>query len=320
VLVGAVDSDPGKVGRPLREFGGFPTDLEVTVTDDIDRLISETRPELCFHATGSRLEVVHPQIAGLLTAGLNVISTCEELSFPFREAPRRALDLDEIANRQGVSVLATGVNPGFLMDTWPLFMTGICQRIDSVRVARIQDATVRRLPFQLKIGAGRSPDEFDALVQSGSLRHVGLPESIAMLAAGLDWNLTDVTEEIRPVIAEKDVAAEALSVRAGEVAGVHQVGRGFVDGDERITLEFQAFVGASRSYDSVRITGIPDLEVVIEGGTHGDLATAAIVVNAARRVLDASPGLLTMKDLAIVACGLPRTAGHGAVRGPSGPR
>jgi 2,4-diaminopentanoate dehydrogenase len=126
-----------------------------------------------------------------------------------------------------------------------------------------------------------------------------------MLAAGLDWRLTDVTEEISPIIADRDIVGEQLTVRAGEVAGVRQVGRGF-DGNETITLEFQAFVGAARSHDTVRIFGLPALEVVIEGGTHGDLATAAIVVNAARRVVDAAAGLLTMKDLPIVMCRMPR--------------
>ena len=84
-------------------------------------------------------------------------------------------------------------------------------------------------------------------------------------------------------------------------AGVRQVGRGNRTGKELITLEFVASVGAPESYDAVYITGTPNLEVVIKGGTHGDIATAAIVINSVPRVIDSPAGLITMKDLPIVS-------------------
>ena len=169
---------------------------------------------------------------------------------------------------------------------------------------------MRRLPFQKKIGAGCTLDEFQKLVEAGTLRHVGLAESIAMLAAGLGWELDDIRDEIEPVIAESEVRSQYLTVKPGQAAGVKQTGRGFKDGQEVITLDFQAYLGAKESYDAVYITGTPNLEVIIKGGTHGDIATAAMVVNAARRVLEAPPGLLTMKDLPLVTC----TAGQGCYR------
>jgi 4-hydroxy-tetrahydrodipicolinate reductase len=198
-------------------------------------------------------------------------------------------------------VLGTGVNPGFLMDSWPLFMTGVCQKVEKIKAVRIQDASPRRGPFQKKIGAGCAMAEFQKKVDEGTLRHVGLTESIAMVAAGLGWELDDITESIEPIVAKKAVKTEFVDVKPGQAAGVRQVGRGIMKGKEVITMEFEAAVGYSRSYDGVYITGVPNLEVVIEGGTHGDIATAAIVVNSARRVIEAPPGLLTMKDLPIVS-------------------
>jgi len=79
------------------------------------------------------------------------------------------------------------------------------------------------------------------------------------------------------------------------------VSYGIKDGRKKISMEFQAYIGAKESYDAVYVTGTPDMEVTIKGGTHGDLATASMVVNAIPRVLDAPPGLITMKDMPMVS-------------------
>jgi len=188
-----------------------------------------------------------------------------------------------------------------VMDAWPLFMTGICQQVKKIKAVRVQDASPRRGPFQKKIGAGLTLEEFNELVAAGTLKHVGLPESIAMIASGLGWKLDEITESIEPVIARSRVETDFVMVEPRQAAGVRQVGRGIRARDELITLEFEAYVGAPESYDAVYITGTPNLEVVIKGGTPGDIATAAITVNCVHRVMDAPPGLLTMKDLPIVS-------------------
>jgi 4-hydroxy-tetrahydrodipicolinate reductase len=213
-----------------------------------------------------------------------------------------ASDLDRLAREHGVTVLATGINPGFLMDTWPLAMTAVCQSVEKLRAVRIQDASTRRRPFQEKIGAGLDLAVFEARVAEGRLRHVGLPESTAMIAAGLGWDLDEITEDLEPVVADGDVSSAYLSVTRGQAAGVRQVSHGLRSGSEVITLEFQAYLGAPESCDAVFITGNPDIEARIPGGTHGDTGTTAMTVNAARRVVEAPPGLLTMKDLPVVTC------------------
>jgi len=301
-LVGAVDIDPAKAGRDLGEVAGLEEKLGVIITSDADALLAEARPDIIFHTTSSQVRRVHGQIMSIMKAGANVVSTCEELSFPYRREPELATELDRLAKENGVTVLATGINPGFLMDTWPLFMTGVCQEVKHVKAVRIQDASPRRLPFQKKIGAGCTLEEFQRLVDEGTLRHVGLPESMAMIAAALGWEVDEITEEIEPVVAEREVSSQYLTVQQGQAAGVRQVGHGLKGGQELITMEFQAYLGAPESYDAVYIRGTPDMEVVIKGGTHGDIATAAIVVNAAQRVVEAPPGLLTMKDMPIVVC------------------
>lgn len=301
-LVGAVDIDEKKVGRDLGEVIGTDKRLGIAVTDDVDDLLAKAKADIVFHQTSSSIATVVPQLAQLMRFGVNVISTTEELSYPFITHLEFAKEIDEIAKANDATVLSTGVNPGFLMDTWPLFMTGVCKEVKEIKAVRIQDARSRRLPFQKKIGAGCTPEEFQKLVDAGTLRHVGLSESIAMIAAGLGWELDDITESIEPIMTSEPVQSQYIKVEPGQAAGVRQVGLGLKGNKAVITLEFEASLGASESYDAVYITGTPNMEVVIKGGTHGDIATAAIVVNAARRVIDAPPGLLTMKDLPIVVC------------------
>ncbi len=299
-LVGAVDIDKSLVGHDLGEIAGIKK-LGVSISADADAVLSQTKPDVVFLTTSSSLKVIYPQVEKCVTAGVNVITTCEELCYPYRKAPQLSAEIDKIAKVNNVTVLATGVNPGFLMDAWPLFMTGVCQQVKRVKAVRVQDASPRRGPFQKKIGAGCTLEEFKKRVAAGTLKHVGLPESIAMIASGLGWKLDDITESIEPVISKKSVKTDFVTVEPGQAAGVRQVGKGIRTGEELVTLEFEAYVGAPESYDAVYITGTPNLEVVIKGGTHGDIATAAMVVNSVHRVIDAPPGLVTMQDLPIVS-------------------
>ena len=300
-LVGAVDIDKSLAGRDLGEVAGIKNKLGVSISADTDAVLSQAKPDVVFLTTSSSLKVIYPQVEKCIRAGANVVSTCEELAYPYRKDPQLSAEIDKIAKVNNVTVLATGVNPGFLMDTWPLFMTGVCQQVKRIKVVRVQDASPRRGPFQKKIGAGRTLEEFEKLVAIGALKHVGLPESIAMIASGLGWKLDEITESIEPVVAKAQVKTDFVTVEPGQATGVRQVGRGIRAGEELVTLEFEASVGALESYDAVYITGTPNLEVVIKGGTHGDVATAAVVVNSVHRVIDAPPGVVTMKDMPIVS-------------------
>ncbi len=301
-IVGAIDIDKNKVGRDLGQVMGIERELGIIVSDDTDAVFGRAKADVAFHQTSSSLKEVYPQLTKVLGFGVNIISTTEELAYPYKKHPDLATGIDRIAKANKATVLSTGVNPGFLMDTWPMAMTAVCHVVKKIKVVRVQDARTRRLPFQKKIGAGCTLEEFQKLVDAKVIRHVGLEESMAMIAAGLGWELDEVTESIEPVIAEAEVQSDYIKVNPGQASGVRQVGRGFKKGEEVITLEFEAFLGAPESYDAVYITGTPNMEVVIKGGTPGDIATAAMVVNSAHRVVDAPPGLITMKDLPLVEC------------------
>jgi 4-hydroxy-tetrahydrodipicolinate reductase len=185
------------------------------------------------------------------------------------------------------------------MDALPIALTAVCERVDRVIVNRIQDARIRRLPFQQKIGAGLTTEQFQKKVDDGSVRHVGLTESIAMIADALGWTLDRITDDIEPKLASVTISSEFLAVDPGYVCGIIQDGVGYRRGEPVIRLHMEAYLGAPESYDSVEIEGSPKLSMRMAGGIHGDVATASIVVNSIPKVLDASPGLHTMRDMTL---------------------
>lgn len=300
-LVGAVDVDPAMVGKDVGTFCGARR-LGIAVAPDVQSVLGRKKADVAVLTTVSDLKRIESQIAELARAGLNVVSTCEELSYPWRTAPRIAKRIDATCRRCGVTCLGTGVNPGFLMDYLPAVMSGVCRNVRKVIVERVQDASVRRIPFQQKIGAGLTAAAFRRKKAEGALRHVGLPESVHMIAAAVGWRLTKVTESLRAVKARKRTTTGYMPIAPGMARGVEQFGRGFVGKREVIKLHFRAAVGEPESFDRIRILGEPNIESTIEGGVNGDIATCAVALNAIPRVLAAEPGLKTMLDLAPPVC------------------
>jgi len=297
--VGAIDIDPNKTGKDLGEIAGVGKKLGVTVSSDAGKVLEESGADVVIHTTASFLKDIRQQILDIVNAELDIVSTSEELTFPFLKSPEIAKEIDDLAKKKGVTVLATGVNPGFLMDMFPLTVTSVCQDIKGVKVTRVMDASIRRLPFQKKIGAGMIAEEFKKAVASGRMGHIGLQESIAMIAAGLGWKLDDIQQTIEPVIADRPLRTQYLTVKRGQVSGLHQIGKGVMEGRTVITLDFWAYIGALDPRDSIFIEGTPNVDLSIKGGVHGDLATVAMVVNSIPRVIKGPPGLMTTKDIPV---------------------
>ncbi len=293
--VGAIDIDPEKVGEDLGAVAGLEEDLGVTVTDDADAALAED-PDVVFHTTVSSLEAAQPQLETIMEAGANVVSTTEELAYPWWSQPDIATDLDAVATENGVTCLGAGINPGFAMDAMPAVLSTPMDSVESVHVERVQNAGDRRKPLQEKVGAGLDVETFESEIVEGA-GHVGSPESVAMLADALGWEVTEITENIEPVVAEEPVSSEYFDVAAGEVAGIRQVARGFVGDEVRITLDLQMYVGADPAQDQVTFEGSPPVTITVEGGYHGDISTTAVVRNVASRVYEAEPGLVSMVDL-----------------------
>ena len=301
-IVGAIDSDPAKVGRDVGDVAGLKGRIGVRVERDASRL-KKMKPHVVVLCTSSSLKSVMPQLEAILKAKVAVVSTTEELAYPGYTNVRSAAKIDKWARKAKVAVLGTGVNPGFVMDSLPIALTAACQRVDRVSVSRIQDARNRRLPFQQKIGAGLTTEQFQKRVSEGSIKHVGFTESIAMIADSLGWTLDRISDTVEPKLAQVTISSEYLAVDPVYVCGIVQEGIGYRKKEPVIRLYMEAYLGAPDSYDWIEIEGAPRLSVKIAGGVHGDTATAAIVVNSITKVLSAEPGLHTMLDMPMPSFG-----------------
>jgi 2,4-diaminopentanoate dehydrogenase len=298
-IVGGIDIDPAKVGRDVGDVIGLGKRVGAKVSADAVKAIKSTKPDVVVLCTGSSVRTVMPQIEAILKTKTPIVSTTEELSYPGYTHVRQARQIDTWAKKAKVGVLATGVNPGFAMDALPIALTAVCERVERVTVNRVQDARIRRLPFQQKIGAGLTTEQFQRKVHDGSVRHIGLTESIAMIADALGWDLDRITDDIQPKLAAVTISSEHLAVDPGYVCGIIQDGVGYRGKQAVIRLHMEAYLGAPESYDSIEIEGHPNLSMKMAGGIHGDVATASIVVNSIPKVIDAAPGLHTMRDLAL---------------------
>jgi len=295
-IVGGIDNDPAKVGRDVGDVAGLKGRIGLRVEKDASRL-KKMKPDVVVLATSSSMKSVTPQLEAILKAKVAVVSTSEELAYPTYTNVRHAAKIDKWAKKGKVAVLGTGVNPGFMMDSLPIALTGVCQRVDRVSIARVQDARNRRLPFQQKIGAGLTTEQFQKRVEDGTIKHVGFTESIAMIADSLGWTLDRISDKVEAKIAQVTISSEYLAVDPGYVCGIVQEGIGYRKKDPVIRLYMEAYLGAPETYDSIEIDGSPRISMKIAGGVHGDTATAAIVVNSIPKVLEAQPGLHTMLDM-----------------------
>ena len=283
-LVAAVDIDPAKAGKPAAALiAAAPPEVIVAGrTGDV----LNAGADVVLHCTQSRLAQVLPQLLPLVDAGLSVISTCEELAFPWHHFPTEAAALDLLARSRGAVVVGLGVNPGFVMDLLPVVLTAPCSNVRRVVVERIVDVAGRRLPLQRKVGVGLTPDAFREGVTGGTIGHVGLPQSIAMIAHALARTLERIEESIDPIVGSNS-----------RVRGLHQVSRGFLDTTPFITLDLTMAMAADHPRDRITIDATPPVHATIEGGLQGDLATYAIVVNAISTVLASPPGFLNALHL-----------------------
>jgi 4-hydroxy-tetrahydrodipicolinate reductase len=301
-IVGAVDINPSLVGKDLGMHCRLKK-MGVVISPNLKAALKGTQADCAVLTTVSSVAKLESQVAEAAKCGLDVVSTCEELSFPWHTAPAVAKRIDAVCRQHGVTCLGTGVNPGFLMDFLPCILTAVNQNVRTITVQRVQDASVRRIPFQQKIGAALTLAEFRQKQAAGTLRHVGLTESVHMIAHAMNWKLTKVTESLQPVMAATRLTTGYKPIEKGMARGVEQIGRGYVGNREVVKLHFRAAVGEPRSFDRIEINGQPDMVSEIDGGVNGDIATCAIVLNAVRSVIAASPGLKTMLDVPAVAYG-----------------
>ena len=309
--VGAITLKTG-VGKDLGDVLGISKKLGVIVSNDLDAVLSQTKPAVMLDATHLHVAEIYPHVIKALKAGVNVVSICEELANPWIKEPDLACSLDETAKENNVTIVATGINPGFNLDILPLTLTGVCATVNKIRVERVADlaASVASPTVVQAFGWGLSPEEVNKKLAEGKISmHVGLPETINVLADALGWTLTDVQEEKEALVSKVARNYPNLQIKPGQVFGCKYNGYGIRNGET--IIEFKAIVCLNPTLDTdgiepsytLWIEGEPNITINMDGLSTNEgirIGTAAHAVNWIPYVIKAKPGLLMTKDYPLV--------------------
>lgn len=294
-IVGAVDIDPKKIGKDLGEVIGLKEKIGVTITNNADNL---KNADVVLHATGTYLDKIYNQLETCIKLNCDVISTCETLSYPYYRYPELAKKIDQLAKEHNVTIIGTGVNPGFILDTLVAVMTSPSWNVEYIRAVRSLNAAYRRSNFQKKIGVGMKPEDAKKKLASGEITgHVGYAESVFLISKFLNLGINKVKEKQIPIVAKENINVGNVNVEKGYVLGLRGYGIGYQNDKEIIRVELKAYIGA-KDYEEITIKGTPEIRWR-SNGTQGDIATVGMIVNMIPRVLEARPGLITMADLEI---------------------
>ncbi|MHA2035709.1 MAG: NAD(P)H-dependent amine dehydrogenase family protein [Promethearchaeota archaeon] len=301
-LIGVIDIDPQFTGKNLSKILETDVKSDLVIISDLETVLTKGKADIVIIATSSSLDKVAPLINTAAKSACNVISICEELSYPFQHYPKLSEELDVLAKKNEITILGTGINPGYLMDLLPIVITAPCQNVKSIKVTRMMNSSKRRVPFQKKIGTGLSVQEFHKRISNKEITgHVGLKESIQMIISALGIDYDEIIElSPKEVITKKEIKTsygEVVSI--GNVCGLQSKAFAKKNGYNIVSLDFVAYAGDHEEYDSIMIEGTPDIVQNITGGVHGDLGTSAMVANLIPIVTMARPGLLTMKDIPV---------------------
>lgn len=283
-LMGAVDIVPES--RQWAEKKGLPA------FQSLSDLLARGRPDVCIHTTASSMSVVVAQLKDLIQARIPVVSSTEELFYPWDRHPEAASELDALCREHKVAVMGTGVNPGFVMDVLPAIVTQAVNTVEKIRVERVVNASTRRPPLQRKIGAGLDEHTFRAYVEMGRIGHVGLLESVDYLASYMGWRPTATGQSIEPVIAPSAMRTQVVAIKKGQVCGLHQKAWADLDRRRVIELDLRMSLNAVGPGDRITIEGRPSITLNVDGGTPGDPATVAALVRGIPLVLQARPGVV----------------------------
>lgn len=305
-LVAVCDLDPNKVGKSIFEVLEIEREnkREVIIEADYKKAFTEKCADVVLLATDSFVKNAFNKIEYLLKNKINVISTAEEMAYPQSQSPELAKEIDTLAKENGVSVLGTGINPGFVLDLLVLALTGTCERVDSIKAVRVNDLSPFGKAVMEEQGVGITRDEFEEGVKNGTIAgHVGFPESIKMITDGIGWKLEKIEQTREPIISNVHRKAEYAEVVNGNVAGCRQCGYGYVGNEVKITMEHPQQILPNleniTTGDYITIKGTPNIELTITPEIPGGIGTIAMCVNSIPHVINAKPGLRTMLDIPV---------------------
>ena len=303
-LVGALDINPAKAGRDAGEVIGLSESTGITVASDGREALAQARPDVVIIATRSFVREVMNEILLAIEYGANVISIAEEMADPWAQHPELADRIDQAARDQGVTVLGTGINPGFILDLLIVCLTGACVNVESIVARRVNDLSPFGPTVMETQGVGTTLEQFQAGIADGSIvGHVGFPESVSLIARALGLELDSIEQTKEPIISNVARKTEHVTLEPGWVAGCRHIAVGYSQGKEVIRFEHpQQILPELEGVDTgdyITIEGTPRIDMAIKPEVPGGLGTMALAVNMVPLVKEAKAGLLTMVDFPV---------------------
>lgn len=305
-IVGAVDRNEQLVGKDLGDFLGVE-EMGIAISNDVDQVIEETYPDLAVIATHSFMEVVFDHIMKCVENKINVVTIAEEMAYPFDSNPEQAEIIDKMARKNGVTVLGTGVNPGFVLDQLILNMTGACLKVDKIKAQRVNDLSPFGKTVMETQGVGTTVEQFNKGIEEGTIvGHIGFQQSIQMIADYMGWPIDRIEEEREPIVSNTKRETPIVKVEPGMVAGCRHIGRGYCGDELLIELihpqQIHPEVEDVDTGDYIWISGDPDISLSIKPEIPGGKGTMALASNMVPIVYEWDAGLFTMADLPIPVC------------------
>lgn len=295
----AIGATSHQVGTGLAEIvPGAST--EVDVRGD---LAKATKADLCVIATGSTVAHVRDEVLWAIENGINVVSSAERLSYPWRSAPELSEAIHRAATAAGVSVLGTGINPGFVMDTLPVLVGLAADGVRGIRVRRVNDLSQFGPSVLASFGIGLSEAAFnDAVAEGKVVGHVGFEESVSLLAEAFGIEIVRLEERMRPIVGAQTRHAGDWVVPSGKVVGANQSIAAYAPHveDPVIMLDHPQQIDPEaagvETGDHLVLEADPAVSLRITPEITGGIGTAAVMANMADDLLTGQPGLLTMLD------------------------
>lgn len=305
-LVGAYARRAERAGMDLGQAIALGRELGIRVGGDLSSVIAQTRPHVAIQATCSRLIDAIDEINILVKHGIHVISIAEEMAYPAAEAPSQAGALHQLAIECNVSVLGSGINPGFVLDLLVIALSGVCAEVQSITAKRVNDLSPYGPTVLASQGVGLTPAAFEQGLNDGSVvGHIGFVQSIQMIAAALGWEVDRIEQTRQPIVSLIARKTPSLYIEPGQVAGCTHTATAYRHDKAVITLvhpqQVDPQLDGLETGDSIEIVGTPNVRLAGTPEIPGGQATAALAVNMIPRVLNASPGLYSMADLPVPA-------------------
>ena len=305
-ITGVCDLHPDLVGKSIFNALEEPQKdhPEVMVTDDIDSLLTKENCDICLLATDSFTKKAFPKMVKVLEKGINVISTAEEMAYPQAQEPELAKELDKIAKENGVTVLGTGINPGFIMDLLVVALTGVMSDVKHIEANRVNSLSPFGPAVMEEQGVGITQEEFHHGVETDTLAgHVGFAESVQMIADAIGVKLDKFEQQMKPIVTTIDRKSPYGFAAAGNIAGVNMTGQGIINNEVFIDMkhpqQIEPEMEGTHTGDYINIKGTPEVHMAITPEIDGGIGTIAMCVNMIPHVLNAKAGLKTMIDLPV---------------------